>query len=276
MDIEKLKRRKKELGYTNQQVADLSGVPLGTVQKFFGNVTVSPRRDTYLAIKDALERELPYSLDLSTPQVREEALYYGTEAAVKKQGEYTIEDYLEIPDERRVELIDGCIYDMSAAPNTLHQMIAGEVYHQLRSCAERHELSCMPFMSPIDVQLDCDNRTMVQPDVIILCDMNKLLWKRVYGAPEFVMEVLSPSTRNKDMITKLNKYINAGCLEYWVVDPDNEQVMTYDFRKGLWPVIYSIKDKVPVAISDGKCEIDFSEVYRVLEMSPHFYDEDEE
>ena len=276
MDVEKLKKRKWELGYTNQKIAELSGVPLGTVQKIFGNVTSSPRRETYLAIEKVLGHEDKYTLDpCTTLNVKEEALWYDTEFPLKRQGEYTIEDYEAIPEDTRVELIDGVIYDMSAAPNTLHQMIAGEAYHQLRRCADLHELTCMPFMSPIDVQLDCDNKTMVQPDVIIICDMDKILKKRVFGAPEFVMEVLSPSTRSKDQIIKLNKYMKAGCKEYWVVDPDNEQVMVYDFSKELWPVTYSIKDKVPVAISDGKCEIDFSEVFRVIEMSPHFYDEDD-
>ncbi|MBR6460961.1 MAG: Uma2 family endonuclease, partial [Verrucomicrobia bacterium] len=181
-------------------------------------------------------------------------------------------DYYALPDERRAELIDGVIYDMTA-PATLHQLIAGEVYYQLRGYHKKHKLECVPLISPVDVQLDCDNRTMVQPDVLILCDLKKLKRRVVYGAPEFLMEVLSPSTRSKDQLLKLNKYYNAGCLEYWIVDSENERVIVYDFTKDKWPEVYTFNDKVPVGISEGKCEIDFSEIGKITSVTPGFYDD---
>ena len=259
MDIKRLKEKKKELRYTNKDIAELSGVPLGTVQKVFGNTTKEPRRDTLLALASVLEPEWVYNNGSYANYVREEGLAYYDVVKKKKQGEYTLDDYYALPEERRVELIDGVIYDMTA-PTSAHQFIIGEVFFQLMSCADKHKVECMPIMSPVDVQLDMDEKTMVEPDIIIVCD-KKLMTKRVvYGAPEFVMEVLSPSTRKKDQVIKLNKFMNAGCKEVWIVDPDNERVTVYDFEGDNWPYIYTFNDKVPVAISKGKCEVDFAKV----------------
>ncbi|MBR6473670.1 MAG: Uma2 family endonuclease [Firmicutes bacterium] len=263
MDIERLKKRKAELGYTNKDIAELSGVPLGTVQKVFGTVTKTPRRDTYLALAAVLDPEYVYNVQSNANYVREIALAYDAVVKKKKQGEYTIEDYYALPDERRVELIDGVIYDM-ISPTGEHQIIAGEVYCQLMACAEEHGMECMPFISPIDVQLDRDKKTMVQPDVIIVCDLGLMTKRVVYGAPEFVMEVLSPSTKSKDILIKLRKYKEAGCREVWIVDPDKKTVTVYDFRDEDWPDIYTFDDSVPVAISEGKCSVDFRKVEKKI------------
>lgn len=273
MDIDKLKERKKDLGYTNRKIAELSGVPLGTVQKIFGGETKAPRRDTYLAIRDVLYPARDYSLESGVSYVREEALAYELERIDKKQGDYTVEDYYALPDEIRVELIDGVIYYMTA-PTLPHQIIAGEVYRQLWDCVEEHDEECFPLISPINVQLDRDDRTMVQPDVAIVCDKELITKKVIYGAPEFVLEVLSPSTRKKDQLIKLNKYLNAGCKEFWIVDPDKEKVMVYDFTSDDWPDIYSFEDRVPVRISDGKCRIDFSRIKRKLDKLEMMYREE--
>lgn len=259
MDVNRLKERKKELGYTNKQISELSGVPLGTVQKVFGSTTKEPRRETYIAIADILDPEGSFSLTGGASMVREPALDLEVIPKEKKQGEYTLEDYYALPEDRRVELIDGVIYDMTA-PAWSHQDIAGEIFYQLKKYKEENQLRCSPGIAPIDVQLDRDNRTMVQPDVIILCDRRLNRNRVVYGAPEFVLEVLSPSTRSKDQLIKLNKYYNAGCKEVWIVDPEDRKVMVYDFTTDKWPAVYTFDDKVPVAISGGKCVIDFAKV----------------
>ena len=113
--------------------------------------------------------------------------------ADKKQGEYTIEDYYRIPDEQRVELIDGVIYDMSA-PTINHQAVAGMIYLQIANQIRNRRGGCIPYFSPVDVKLGSDNRTMVQPDVIILCDPDQRRRWGIEGAPDFLLEVLSPST----------------------------------------------------------------------------------
>ena len=221
MNIQEMKEKKKEKGYTNEQIAELSGVPLGTVQKIFGGATTSPRYDTL------------------------------------------IDDIYALPDGERAELIDGVLYDM-ASPETLHQMVGGYIYARFLEFISKNKGNCIPLIAPLDVQLDCDNKTIVEPDVMIVCDRDKLYKNRIYGAPDFILEVLSKSTRRRDMVIKLQKYANAGVKEYWMVDIEGRRVFVYIFDEENYPVIYGFDSKVPVYIWGGQCEIDFSEVYNYI------------
>ena len=127
--------------------------------------------------------------------------------------------------------------------------------YQFMSFADQSSHECDILTSPLDVQLDCDERTMVQPDIVILCNQKKNTDRCVYGAPDFVLEVLSPSTRRKDLILKLNKYLNAGCREYWIVDPADYTITVYDFEHQRYPLHYTFDDEIPVNISGGECKI---------------------
>lgn len=180
----------------------------------------------------------------------------------RKQGEYTVDDYLNLTDDKRYELIDGVLYDMSP-PTKRHQMLVGYLYHQLMICRDQHQGSCMPYVSPLDVQLDRDNKTMVQPDVIVNCDPEKELGPRLFGAPDFLAEVLSPSTSLKDRYTKLAKYKAAGVREFWIIDPDTEKVIVYLFHDDGHDEIhlYTFEDAVPVDISGGMCRVKFADMH---------------
>ena len=183
----------------------------------------------------------------------------------KKDGEYTLDDYYALPDECRVELIDGVFYDM-AAPAYIHQKILGELYLLFRKCVDAHDESCDIFLSPCDVRLDRDNRTMVQPDLLMICHKYDLDIKAYDGAPDFTLEILSPSTRAKDMVLKLYKYQNAGVREYWIVDPMKEEVLVYDLEHEVFsPEKYDFESTIPIHISGGECSIDFSRVNRALQ-----------
>ena len=266
MTIQKMKQKKKELGYTNEMVSALSGVPLGTVQKVFAGATPHPRYETLQALEKAFKDEKYYSKSMGEEKVQYNADRVSeavTAYQVKKQGKYTVDDYYALPDERRVELIDGVIYDMGA-PTSIHQLIVTEIWKVLREYISEKAGECMPLASPIDVQLDCDNKTIVQPDVLVLCDTSRLSGNTIWGAPDFVVEVLSKSTRKKDMFVKLNKYMNAGVREYWMVDFDKMKVVVYDFAGENYPVIYGIHDVIPVGIFGGECQIDFGEIYDYL------------
>ena len=268
MTIEEMQERKRELGYSYEKLAEISGIPLGTVQKILGGITKTPRYETRRALETALAGNLPaedgkegscgiYPGGPSgTSVVQETAAAYGG----KKRGEYTLEDYYKIPEEHRVELIDGVIYDM-ASPTSIHQLWGGEVYRELANYIRQNQGSCIPLISPLDVQLDCDDRTMVEPDVLVVCDRNKLKKGIIYGAPDFIAEILSPSTRRRDMSLKLAKYTEAGVREYWLVDPDKKKVIVYDLEHNELPSIYTLEDKVSVCIFDRKCIIDFSKIY---------------
>jgi len=181
-------------------------------------------------------------------------------AKMKIWGKYTLEDYLALPEERRVELIDGVIYDM-AAPTYIHQGIGGKLYIAFDHYIEGKRGSCFVFVAPVDVQLDCDEKTIVQPDVLIVCDRSKFQNGRVYGAPDLVVEVLSPSTSKKDQSLKLAKYKLAGVREYWIIDPKRKRIFIYEFEKSDFATVYGFEDEVPVGIYGGDCKVDFARIY---------------
>lgn len=249
MTIEKMRQMKKERGYTYAQIAELSGVPLGTVQKIFNGETKSPRYDTLMALAKVFDEPLV---------LKEDTVVYKTK---KGQGTYTVEDYRALPDDQRVELIDGYLYDM-ASPTTFHQLMAGEIYRQVANYIMEQGGSCMPFISPIDVQLDNDEKTMIQPDVMIVCDQDQIVKRNIMGAPDFVLEVISPGTKRRDYVIKLAKYENAGVREYWIVDPYKKNVLVYFFAGEASPTIYPIDADIPVNIYDGKLVLKFENIAR--------------
>ena len=273
MTIQEMNEKKRELGYSYEQIALLSGIPLSTVQKVLGGVTKAPRYETLKALEEVF-KEVDWNFDFMEGEyasMLKEASPYGVQ---KKQGEYTLEDYFALPDEQRVELIDGVFYDM-ANPTGIHQVLGGELYALFREYIRKNKGDCVPIMSPIDVQLDCDDRTMVQPDVLILCDRKKLVKKGgIYGAPDFIVEVLSPSTKKKDMVKKNQKYMDAGVKEYWMVDPDKKRVTVYLYEDPEVVHMYTFDDEVPVGIFNGECKINFAEIYEYMEFM--YVDEDGE
>lgn len=260
MTLEEMKRRKQELGYSNQTISEKSGIPFGTVQKIFSGQTKAPREDTIKALEQLLAPHRDVTYPSMAEEDRDSTVCETSAYAVKKDG-YTLEDYLALPEEQRVELIDGVFYDM-AAPTTVHQALGGYIYKLLLDFVLERGGECMPLVSPVDVQLDEDDRTVVQPDVLVVCDRSKFQSGRVFGAPDLVMEVMSPSTSKKDSRLKLYKYGEAGVREYWMVYPDRKKIIVYDLEHDDIPVIYSFEDKVPVRIWDNQCLIDFSEIYQ--------------
>ena len=284
MTLEEMRRRKAELGLTNEMLAEVTGVPLGTVQKILSGRTKSPHYATLRKLEGALrERESSYleHLDNYTRKILEtipeDNSFYqvvgqpsvvrdGGAAAyrVKKQGEYTIRDYLAMPKERRAELIDGTLFEMEA-PNGKHQRVIVAIAFILESFVRRHKGTCHVEVSPRDVRLDRDDKTVVQPDVMVVCDPEKLTLQFIEGAPDLVIEVLSESTGKKDMLIKSGKYYRAGVREYWMIDPETETVIVYHFETGTLQ-LYSFDDTVPVAVWDGACRVDFKEIREDLKV----------
>ena len=174
---------------------------------------------------------------------------------------YTLEDYLKIPDDFRAELIDGVLFDM-AAPSFWHQYLLTKLSSRFDAFITKNKGSCLPLISPCDVQLNCDDKTVVQPDFMVLCDRRKLKYPRVFGAPDLVVEILSPSDWAKDIHVKTVKYKNAGVREYWIVDPDHREAAVYCFDKDGEAVFYSFSDRIPVGIWDGDLTICFDDLIR--------------
>jgi len=281
MTIEEMRKRKRELGYTNQMIADRTGIPLSTVQKIFAGATTSPRRETVGALEALLKPHegIRYGeADHCAQVLGEAASVYGSSVGRMKDegttalsrsvtggaiGPYRLEDYLRLPDDRRVELIDGVFYDM-AAPTTIHQGIAGFLHKKFLDHVMEKKGPCYPFISPVDVQLDCDDKTVIQPDVLIVCDRSKYRNGRVFGAPDLVVEVLSPSSRKRDMQIKFFKYYNAGVREYWIIDPEKKMLVQYDMEHMELPSVYNCESAVPVLIWNSEYRIDLGEMFDTI------------
>ena len=173
---------------------------------------------------------------------------------------YTYEDYLNRDDDIRFELIDGVIY-MLATPVQVHQEIAGEIHGQLWSFLKGKP--CKVFMAPFGVRLNADSgdNTILEPDLFVVCDLKKLDGKSCVGAPDLVVEVLSPSTSKKDRTLKFDKYRQAGVRELWIADPGDKTVSVYVLRDGEYIVRhYDDSGTIPVHVLEG-CNIVLADVF---------------
>lgn len=170
---------------------------------------------------------------------------------VPRQREYTAEDYWNLPDGVRAELIDGQLYDM-APPSWIHQKIVSGLVWKLRDYVEGHGGPCQVVSSPVAVNLDANDETWVEPDVIVVCDPAKVSERGCEGAPDLVIEVVSPSSISRDYFIKAGKYRQAGVREYWIVDPDTRKTTVYRYGPES-PVlsVFSFDDSTPVGIFDG-------------------------
>ena len=166
---------------------------------------------------------------------------------VLKEERYTSDEFLAMTDlEGRYELIYGEIVDMSPAPIIRHQKLSMGIASEIRDYIRKHKGKCNVFAAPTDVKLNDD--CIVQPDIFVVCDENKLDEKKCNGAPDWVIEILSPSTSSRDFNEKLRMYLESGVREYWIVDPDNNKVFVHTFGNPNIMSIYSFSDKIPAAI----------------------------
>ena len=184
----------------------------------------------------------------------------------KKQGEYTYADCLEWPDDFRAEIIDGVVYEM-ASPTPTHQEILGNILAQIHTALKGKSYKVYP--APLDVRLfpknDDGDTTVLQPDIIVVCDPEKITDKGCVGAPTLVVEILSPSNRGHDTLRKYDKYQKAGVPEYWVVDPENKILEVFLLtggenhgeyrRKGYGP-----DESVSITVLPG-CTINLKDVF---------------
>ncbi len=161
---------------------------------------------------------------------------------------YTEEDYYALPEGRRAELIEGVFYDM-ASPSLTHQRILGELFVEIHNYIKRKNGSCQAFPAPFAVKLFNDDKTIVEPDISVICDGNKLTEKGCSGAPDWVIEIVSPSNSDHDYIKKLKLYIRAGVREYWIVNSETRTVAVYKLGEGNFvPESYSFSDNISVGI----------------------------
>ena len=174
---------------------------------------------------------------------------------------YTTADIYELPDGQRAELIDGQIYYM-APPNRRHQKISSQLHGKIWNYISSKNGSCEVYSAPFAVFLNEDDRNYVEPDISVICDPEKLTDRGCTGAPDWIIEIVSPISRRMDYFVKLFKYRSSGVREYWIVDPDKKQIIAYDFINDDMNQ-YTFADSVKVGIYEDLV-IDFAEITKDL------------
>jgi Uma2 family endonuclease len=186
----------------------------------------------------------------------------------KKNERYTYADYVTWPGDERWELLDGIPFDMSPAPSRYHQEISGNLFFEIKKFLK--DKKCKIYPAPFDVRLpegqqtDEETMTVVQPDISVICDPAKLDNKGCKGAPDFVVEIVSPDTVKKDMKYKLLLYEKHGVPEYWVVHPEENIVMVYKLNEKMQynrAEIYSKDDQIELILKDGTIMINLEAVF---------------
>ena len=180
---------------------------------------------------------------------------------VLKEKLYTYADYMTWTCEERYELIDGVTYLMSPGPTWMHQSISERISRRIGNFIEGG--NCFLFYAPFDVRLNADagDDTVVQPDISVVCDRSKLDAHGCVGAPDLIIEILSPSTRRHDLMLKFNVYLRAGVREYWIVDPEYKTVSVHILDNGRYVTnVYGETDHPSVHVLAG-CEINLSEIF---------------
>lgn len=166
--------------------------------------------------------------------------------ALKKEAGYTIEAIYALPDGVRAELIDGQMYYM-APPGRTHQRISGYLHNEIYNYIRAQGGACEIYAVPFAVFLDDDEHTYIEPDLSVICDRSKLDERGCHGAPDWVIEIVSPGSKPRDYFTKLFKYRAAGVREYWIVDPAKELIMAYWFEQETMEQ-YSFGEDIPAGI----------------------------
>lgn len=202
----------------------MSGIPLSTVNKIFSGATKNPRYGTLLAIEQVLAsgKGILFAYDM----IKEEPTL--------------------------AELIDGKLYLLSA-PNTKHQQISGRMFYRIMDHIFSHEGKCQVYAAPFDVRLFADDKTVVQPDISVICDPDKMTERGCSGAPDWVTEIVSESNSSHDYVRKLMKYQKAGVREYWIVDPYQELISVYNFEDPQRTAQYTWGETVPSGVLEGLC-----------------------
>lgn len=183
--------------------------------------------------------------------------------ALQSQPEViTLEQYESLPDEKRMEVFDGIVYDM-ASPSQIHQSISMQLSTVINNYILHKKGPCSIFSAPFDVKLSDSPLIIVQPDIMVVCDKNKLDEKRCNGAPDFIIEIVSPANPSDDYIRKLYYYKNYEVREYWIVDPRRKVITVNYFENNIVSVQYPFDSVIKVNIFDDLL-INFSDIADLL------------
>lgn len=178
---------------------------------------------------------------------------------------YTYYDYLNFPNDEFVEIIDGKIFAMSPAPSRMHQELIMEISAELRNYIKSNKGQCKVYPAPFDVVLinenenENDSKNIVQPDISVICDKNKLNDKGCFGSPDMIVKIVSKFNPGNDYVKKLYLYEKYKVKEYWIVNPMKKNILVYTLTESGYnqPDLYTFNDKIKVNIFNN-LEIDFN------------------
>jgi len=179
--------------------------------------------------------------------------------ALSEEKKYTIDDIYNLPEGTRAELIHGEIY-LQASPSKTHQRLSGDLYYVIKSYIKSEGGDCEVYPAPFDIFLSGNESECFIPDISVICNPEIIKEKGCYGPPDWIIEITSPSTANRDYLLKLHKYQNSGVKEYWIVDPKTQLVTVYFFENAEPMHAYTFQDKIKVNIYDD-LTIDFNQFH---------------
>lgn len=171
----------------------------------------------------------------------------GLTMALPQKRTYTIDDIYALPEGQRAELFDGQMY-MMAPPNRIHQELVNRLFQRITNHIDSKGGSCKVYPAPFAVFLTEDDTNYVEPDISVICDKNKLTDKGCDGAPDWIIEIVSPSSSKRDYLTKSTKYEAAGVREYWIVDPDKQRITIYRYEVEAAPMIAGFEQPIQSGI----------------------------
>ena len=160
---------------------------------------------------------------------------------------YTTDDIYALPDGERAELIDGQIY-MMGTPSRIHQKLVGQLSRIIGNYIESNHGSCEIYPAPFAVFIKKDDKNYVEPDISVICDKSKLSDRGCEGAPDFIIEIVSPSSRRMDYYKKCTLYAESVVREYWIVDPEKQRTMIYRYEDDAAPMIVPFEQDLAVGI----------------------------
>lgn len=295
MKIDEIRQRKKKLKLTTYQLALLADLPQGTVSKILTGETKNPSYLTIEKIDETLQQEeMKARLEAYTTAMKQyfsehpedngnqkkfEEIYRSENNlndapipfAVPKDdtgiyGNLALQDYKmtvsqlgKMGESRELQLIDGSVI-ISQMAGVSHQRMVKKLGRAISDFIDDNNGQCEVFNLGVNVYLNEDEYTLVIPDIAVICNPDQIDEKGIQGAPDWVIEVVSPSTRHIDYHKKLYKYMDAGVREYWIVDMDRQMVSVCINGEPMQVTIYSFEDVIPVSIYDGKLTIDMQMV----------------
>lgn len=181
----------------------------------------------------------------------------------KYQGEFTIADMEAIPEDIRCELIEGCIYEC-ATPSTIHQKLILRMALTIQNYIDKRKEACEVYLAPQGLVFEEDDSNFFEPDLMIICDKDKIKSRWILGAPDFVLEVISKSNAKQDYHLKSEVYYKKGVREYWILDPERKRLTVYLGDEDWMPRVYPLEGKVGLHIYDGKLAIDLKKMAEII------------